>query len=332
MNVKELLDTDVEVAGGWLRDGFHWWLEELSQLMPQQLRFQRKPGAVAWTDLKRMEFRDAQGARLTGDAQPAHGAAVLSPDLYLLRRIELPAMRLADVRKLVDNELDRLTPFRKEDVWYDVRVGERNEVSGTQTVELGVLPRDTAERVETQLKDAGFKADALRAGHEPGAALDFLPAMRGRDQGTIRPYMVWLAVAALFLFNIAVMIVRDVNQLDGLREATASQAQIVDLARRLRGRIDVENTQRAQLLEARSQTAPLKRLADVTRALPAGAWVQTLTWDGRDLHLVGSADPGIDVSASLKRLTSRITSNAPAGTIAAGGRSAFDLTLHMGAP
>jgi hypothetical protein len=155
MNVKELLDTDVDVLGSWFREGLAWWREELSQLAPQRWRDRLRPraSATAWTDGLRLELRDANGARLTGTDKVRRVAVVLAPALYLIRKLELPVMRLGDVKKLVENELDRLTPFRREDVWYDVQIERRNDAVGTQAVEIGILPRETADTVKSLLHD-----------------------------------------------------------------------------------------------------------------------------------------------------------------------------------
>jgi hypothetical protein len=152
----------------------------------------------------------------------------------------------------------------------------------------------------------------------------------GAGGGLIQPRVLWIVVAALFVINLALFIVRDVHQLDNLRDMTVSQGSVVELARRLRERVDGEAEARTQLLAARARTAPLKLLVDVTRALPNNAWVQKLDWDGRVLHLAGYAPAGSDVPAALARfLSPHIKSNIAPGAGSTGANQPFDVSLEL---
>jgi general secretion pathway protein L len=327
MNFRELLDSDVGAIWGQVRQAFAWWVDEMSALAPEGFRSQlvNRRTFTAFTDGKTVDLRDQNGHKLVLALDKQQRVdAVLAPSLYLTRTIALPQMRVADLRKMVALELDRLTPFRTEDAYFDVQGGVRNEGAGTQAVEIGVVPRDTADGVMNLLRASGLEAISLRAG---GSRLDFLADIKTKGSGRfLKPTWLWAVVAFLFVLNAVVYTVRDINRLDELEAMTQSQASVVTLARRLREKVDAEATARTGLIEARAETSPLRVLDAVTRALPPNAWVQHLDWDGRALHARGYAPVGSDVRRSLARVFPKVTARLGEQSTAVNDMLPFDVT------
>ncbi|HEY1709341.1 MAG TPA: hypothetical protein VGG10_13825 [Rhizomicrobium sp.] len=313
MNIKELLNTDLETAGSWLRVGFHWWLDELRQIVPQrwQQSVQRRRQLVAEFDGARLRVHDEDPSDAARTPTKRKADIVLAPSQVLTRVLDLPLMRMADVIKMIQFELDRLTPFRESHAFFDVEVLQRDEESGTQTVRLGVLPKTNAENLQRVLADELIQPLSMRvSGPVPGSLgrLNFQPAVRaaqGRGQAGRRAQIFWIVAVALLLANLAFMIMRDSKQLNDLRDISASQSSVVTLARHLRASVDKEAAAREALMDRRAASSPLQMLNTVTVTLPHTAWIQRFSWDTKQLQLNGYGAKGQDIAAALVK-TSRL--------------------------
>jgi general secretion pathway protein L len=345
MNVKDLLNTDVEVARQWLRLGYHWWLDELLQLVPLRWkqRLVRKRSLIANTDGDHISVTTPNGDIVDLTTLPVSQRkldVVLSPSLVLTRIVDTPLMRIADVLKMVALEIDRLTPFAPGTAFFDAEIVHRNEAASTQKVRIGVLPRPTADRVMADLTKAGIVPLSLRvSGVVAGSTgeFDFLGSVRearGERSAASRARILWLIVAVLFVFNIAALVIRDVSQLQTLRDITVSQSNIVVLARRLREKVDIETASRTALVQRRAQTSPLRVLDEVTRALPLTAWIQRFEWDGARLHIAGYGPSTAAVMQALRKSPSLRRARSSTGMTEAKQGSAdsqepFDILIDV---
>ncbi len=348
MTLQELLNADMRSIGGFIRQGFAWWIDELAALLPPSWRglFSARPRLLAEPD-------PAGGWRFWKDGRPvsAEGARraartgvglILPPGAALTRQVQFPRLPLADVRRMVALDLDRLSPLRPELVFVDVEVVDRDAAAGRQTVLVGVLPREAAARQLEAARGDGLSPRALSVavaedGSEgaPGARFDFLPAVRraaGEATGGGPARYWWIAAGALLAINLGVLVGRDMLAVSKLQGAVAGQRGAVDAVQALRRRVEAENTQRRDLVARGTRNDPLRMLAALTAAVPAGAWVQHLEWNGQTLRVVGAKTPEVDMFAALRG--SPAFTNPRAGGAEAPARPGpgqpFDITADAG--
>jgi general secretion pathway protein L len=293
----------------------------------------------------------AGGWRYWRDGRPVAGAAVgraaavavvLPPGAALTREVQFPRLPLADVRRMVALDLDRLSPLRPDLVFVDVEVVDRDSAAGRQTVLVGVLPRETAARQLAAARDEGLSPKALRvaaaegpAGEGPVGRFDFLPAVRRaageKPTGRTARYW-WMAAGALLVVNLAVLVGRDILAVSRLRDEVAAQRGAVDAVLAVRRRVEGETTRRLDLVARGTRNEPLRMLAALTAAIPAGAWVQRLEWNGQTLHVVGAKGAEVDMFAALRGSPAFTNPRAaPAEAAArAGPGQPFDITADAG--
>ncbi len=206
----------------------------------------------------------------------------LSPRGSLRRSLSLPAAAADNLHQVLGFEMDRQTPFRAEQVYYDAHIVRGAADARTLNVDLLVLPR---ANMDGELARFGDRLPALGAvdvqGAEgPGtrAGFNLLPEERraGRDRR-----MLWLSIAAAALVAIllgAVMAQSVVNReeaLAALRQAAERSRlearSVGDLRRNL-----VDAVAAARFIdEARAQRPVIVDvLLDVTRRLPDEASLQ----------------------------------------------------------
>jgi Tfp pilus assembly protein PilN len=319
MTLQELLNSEVDLAslGAQARQGLAWWLDELTAMLPPAWRERVSSRPRTW-----IEPRPSGGWRVWKDGRPFEGPApgrgmgaltaqsriglLAPPDAVLLRDTPAPRMTAADVRRMLSLDIDRLSPLASDLVHYDMEILERGEGEGPQRVLLGIIPRDEAARLLDRARADGFTPVALAARAERDDVpprFDFLPQVlraEGQAPGDRTRLYLWAAVGALILANIAVVVGRDIIDVSRVRAAVEGQRPVVDAVLRLRRRVQAEETRRGDLLARGRRGDPLRMLNVLTQALPGGAWVQHLEWNGQSLRIVGFKRPDIDLAAAIR--------------------------------
>ncbi|HZZ90153.1 MAG TPA: hypothetical protein VFE13_17625 [Caulobacteraceae bacterium] len=308
MTLEEVLNLDVAAIGEGVGRGLRWWVDELAELAPVLRTGERASARPV------LEFSAGGGARLwrqgrcevVGDAAALRGAAVdvaLPAGVALDRRVTLPDLRLDDLVRLVANDIDRLTPFRAEQVYFalelEATAGERREAR------LAVVRRPDAEAALSKAQQIGAAPARLGVASDDGQVVfDFLPAIRAAGRGGRSdrgPLIWWSAVAACLALNVGLLIFKDSYDVASLKNLVDLQQPSVSLALKLRQRVEGEMAGRQALLARRAHEEPLRILDAVTRALPAPQSLQRLEWNGRSVRLVGFRDPHFDVLAPLQK-------------------------------
>jgi general secretion pathway protein L len=293
VNFKDLLNSDHEAIIQWLLHGFRWWVDELVGMAPPEWRDRllKRNFAVAELTDRGIVYRKQSGEPLA--AKPRGSVKLLMPaGEVLTREADLPIMPTSDLKRMVALDLDRLTPFRAEQVLFDTEVVSRDEERGRQQIVIGVVPRSAAAKAMEQARsndlEPAFIGVAPRSGQRLN--LNFLPALRETEGGTgarRRAVYWWAAAGLLLLFNLFMLNYRDASRTNQLREAVESQQSPVTVAMRLRDKVQKEAARRADLLKQQKQNAPLPVLDAVSQALPDGAWVERFEWNGKTVHLRG---------------------------------------------
>jgi general secretion pathway protein L len=311
MELKDILNADLGEVGQWIGRGFTWWVDELRSLVPVRLRegLSRQPRYEAEYDPSASIWRYWRDGRLVELAAAPRGSAarvglVLTEGAALSREIDYPLLPLGDLKRMIGLDVDRLTPFRADEVLTDVEVVRRDAGAGRQTASLGVLPKGSAVEALDRARSQGLEPIALRARTPDGEVrYDFLPAFLASEGASPsgRRLLYWqAAVVGLLLINILALVFRDVSDVNALDQAVQAQQATANIALRLRQNIERENARRQALLERRARTEPLRILSAVTKALPAGVFVQRLEWNGQSIRLAGMKSITFDVPAAIR--------------------------------
>jgi len=308
MNAKELLNMDMEQAVQLLLRAWRWWIDELMAMLPPEWRERvtRRSQNIAELRGNALVYRDEQNGQVL-QARPRGAIKALMPaDQVLIREMELPLLPMSDVKRMLALDIDRLTPFQPEQVFFDAAVVARDQEAGRQRITLGVALRASVESFLENLRAHSLEPAAIGVASRRGFSgqdFDFLAAMHeanGGDAAQRRSLYWWIGAAALLVVNLALLTYRDSNSLDQLRQTVETQQGPVGVALRTRERVDREAARRAALLQSKSQSAPLPVLDAVTQAMPQDAWVRRFEWNGRSVHVTGSRKTSTDIIARLE--------------------------------
>jgi Tfp pilus assembly protein PilN len=311
VTLQELLNTDMDMASlsALARQGLAWWVDELSTMLPAAWRERLSSRPRTW-----IEPRDQGGWRTWRDGR-VHEASppprdvkigLLAPRGAVLERdLTIPRMPAADVRRMLTLDIDRLSPLAPDLIHFDLEIIDRDWEDGKQNVRLGILRRAEAERLLALARQDGFAPTALGtlSDRQGVTHFDFLPqtvaALGETRSGGTRLYA-WLAAVALIVLNLGILVGRDMIAVDRQSQAVEGQQPVVDAVQRLRRRVETEDAARRGLLARGRRGDPLRMLNALTQAIPPGAWVQHLEWNGQSLRVVGFRRQDIDMAAAIR--------------------------------
>jgi general secretion pathway protein L len=330
VNFKDLLNTDHEAIFQWLLHAFRWWVDELLGMVPTewQDRFLKRSSIIAEFGDTGVVYRDEQSGKVLPERPRGSVKVVMPAEQVLLRQIDLPILPASDLKRVVALDLDRLTPFRADQVLFDTEVVSRDDERGRQQVMVGVIPRTSASRTLELSRANNIDPAAIGVVTASGvpSTLDFLPALRDAEGGSVgrrRASYFWIAAGVLLAFNLFMLTYRDAIATSQLREAVESQQSPVTVAMRLRDQVQKEATRRAALLRLQKQNAPLPVLDAVSQALPDGTWVEHYEWNGRTVQLRGFRKDTPDLLAKIESSpllrNARSLSSDPHGAMATTG-------------
>lgn len=290
---------------------WRWWTGEISRLVPERfgglaggsrapmvtlendtialvesrgsalVELTRTPLASLDVEGRRLALRNALAG--AGESQ-MRVRLVLARGDSLVRRVSLPLATEENLAQVLAFEMDRLSPFRAEDVYFGYRVAGRDAALGKVHVDLGVARRALVDERVGQLRDWGASVqgvvladDATRS----ATPIDLLPeAQRGeRDGGGARRVQFALGVAVLALLGFALAFPlwqkreAAITMMPVLAKARGEAEGTDALAKELERSVSDYNF----LLSKKHATQPvLAFVEELSRLLPDTTWVQQL--------------------------------------------------------
>lgn len=310
-----------------------WWLGELGAMVPPVLRRRLRPEPRAAV----LELGPA-GARLrevVGGADRVVAALGAGPeggpdgsdapdalkerlrryraqgwmvglqidDERLLRdEILLPAAASENLREVVAFQIDRLSPFARDEVAFDCRLVDGAAPSGQVRVELIVLPLPALNEALGRARALGVEPDFTSyAGDSIRRERRFNLAAGAETRRARRaPWALNAALSALALVLAATALYLPIERdrriaaaLEARLEVARANAKVGD---RLRAEVDERVSGVTALIGAKRTTPSATRLInDLSALLPDSVWLSQLRLNGSKVQIVGYAPSAGDV-------------------------------------
>ena len=335
---------------------WRWWSAEIAALLPERLAVlggasrvpllafeadevalvepRAVPGETRVNLAALEETRRAAALRaLLERAGENRGRArlLLGRDEALVRRVTLPAATEENLPQVLAFEMDRLTPFRAEDVYFDHRIVARDAAGAQVTVQIAVARRETVDALVQRMRTLGVSLQgiAVRDDIDHGAqALDLLPPeQRGaRASGQERMIQRALAAAVLALFVLVLLFPvwqkrEMIIALHPILATEKGEAEATDsVARELEKQATDYN-----FLQSRKHGAypALALLEEVSRLLPDNTWVQQFevktNGKTREVLITGETASSSKLIELLEQ-SSVLQNAAPRGTVTRGSQ------------
>ncbi|MCF4164785.1 PilN domain-containing protein [Zavarzinia compransoris] len=332
MKFRDLMQMDMATLGRQLSRGLSWWIGELRGMLPARWRGPSGPRAFLTLEAGRLVLHRPSPAGWTRIEAPTRKAAAgavfaVPPESVLVGEFDYPVPSPADLARMIELDLDRLTPFRPADVVFDVMVdtGGGGLARGVmRRITLALMRRDDLDALKAQLATHRVAPAAIALVSAEGRArFDFQKAAGGTSATGRWRTRLWLLVGLLVALNIGIAVVRDRTALDRLRDQVEGQRPLAQRIAALRRGVTAEDERRAAFVALKQGPGALDLLQRLTVALPDGVWLESLDWQGRDIRIAGHAPAGTDVAALVAAAGLEVA--APA----AWDGERFDLTARL---
>lgn len=207
----------------------------------------------------------------------------LPAGIMLSRVVSLPLAAAQDLTTVMAFEMDRLTPFSADQVFWSVSDIETHPAQAKVTFRLLIVLRRQVDGVLAFLAERGMTPRWI----EGEGGLIPLDAARGKFSllRSAKP-LHWLCLALTLLCLTTPLLsqelaIRRVERLIQTHEAAGRQGEA------LLRRIAIANASRRAIAQARAAGEVLQVLARLTEALPDGTWLDDLALRDGDLTMDG---------------------------------------------
>lgn len=231
---------------------------------------------------------------------------LLPPEMVLRRQVSLPLAAEKELGQALRFDLDRQTPFRSEDVYYDYRVLNRRVDAGLIDVELVVAPREGVDEIIEELRQTGLPLHRVALDENgrtvplaSGPGFNLLPR-EARDRRInrrmrINALLAMLAVALLLVVMWQSVSVREAK-LETLTEATDEARREAQLVKNMDNEYQDAMRAASFLAREKGQRAPvIDIMAEVTRVVPEDTYLSRLVVEECEISMQG-------LSAGAQRL------------------------------
>jgi len=314
-----------------------WWGRELASFLPaswraalaersdavllgtqaRELVLWRQSGDAS-TELGRIsldEAAEAQNAafvRLRGqlDDPDLRRFYCIDPKRTLRRSISLPTAAEDNLRQVLAFEMDRQTPFKADQVYFDYSVGERSAGERNLQIELTVVPRTQLDTELAALAASGATLDGVDCWRDaPGTVrkgLNLLPAERRLKRKNLRLRLNLALAGAALVLLVTAMLLALANRESALaamqadvQKAGNDAKQVTQLRKTLQDTVDGAN-----FLSRKKRETPLMvdLLVDLTTRLPDDTYLERINVDEKNkIEMQGLSDDASKLIGLLQK-------------------------------
>ncbi|MFL7963370.1 type II secretion system protein GspL [Pseudomonas kielensis] len=260
---------------------FTWWSSELLACVPSTWRHrlsERNVSPIIHWPLQTPLDHEADSAV----------ALLLAADQVLLCQLQLPSQSAHDLRSVLAFELDKYTPFKVDQIYFDAW-SQASENQALLQISLVLVERNRLDAAVQSVEAQGLQVVSVDAMSEAGRpyGIDLLPR-RHRDIRATRlrhiKYALSVGIGLLVLLLMMTRVGNREKELIEMREQVVSlrtRAMEVDRMRKqLQERTEIE---KALVLQDKQKQTSVAFLNELTNCVPTDTWLEQL-----EMHLDGS--------------------------------------------
>jgi general secretion pathway protein L len=308
------LDTQINLD---IAKFLHWWGEELAFLVPEWLQklLGRKRSSLVLTkagegleaiytddagerhlgDFTLDEAGNGKRERLFAEIPVLNDAEVvlrLLPEQSLRKIVKLPAAAQENLQQVIAFEMDRLTPFKADQVYFGVRVVEKLPETRQIRVELVLTPKQTLDPLLDELVACGWRPDRVDVRSiAAGVGQDLLPEKFRPRKNKLPQVLTAISAAAFGSFLLAVLLLPILADRALIRELEQNVKIVGKTAKEVEAlRDDVQKLERESgFLAERKRTEPamVDMLNELSRVIPDQTSLYGLQYRDRKVVIQG---------------------------------------------
>lgn len=300
---------------------FQWWKSELLGCLPQAwrerlvapalqvvierhdeglvLRRQRGESVLGELPLTDPDAQTGAAQRFIADeTAPAEQVLFRLPSARVLRRrITLPAAAEENLLQILAFEMDRQTPFKADQVYFDQRIVKRDLRQAQIVVELAAVPRALLDGELEQVRRYKLNLDGVDAPHErkPGALAGFnlLPTGQRVQRVDRQKRINWILAAAMIALLFTAMSQHLQSRraaLEALREEVNADEAAAAEVRALEAKVRDAIVGAGFLTDKKcSMPQVINVMLELTERLPDDTWLERLSFVSKQVQIQGQS-------------------------------------------
>ncbi|GJL80537.1 MAG: hypothetical protein DHS20C01_01710 [marine bacterium B5-7] len=346
---------------------YRWWLSELIGCLPDSIRLwllgnqerlliTRDNGTwLCWRVTNQESillgrsdsgniFADIKSHKKSFKRRPLPVYFGIDASLILSCDFQIPGSAVRWIKRIAVNELDRLTPWTVDEVWFDVKVTESNashDASVPRDAQLVAAPIKSLSDHVKQLNESGLILDGvdvvcMKQDQLVASEYNLLDPLLRRKRRPLRA-LINLALFLAVLVSLAVDISLTQHRLELHRDLLSKQATSLTEAAQATADLSSNlNTavKAAKFLVARKNTEPkvIDLLKQITLLIDDDTWLYRLDYESGIVRIHGESSqasrlvPHLDQAQTIKdvRFISPVVRNPRSG----GERFSLEFTME----
>ena len=225
----------------------------------------------------------------------------LHNDHALSFETSLPGQAEEDLKQVLAYQLDRLTPFNSDQVYYDAIIQTRDEASGRLAIKLVILPKSEVEDLLAGIeRQTETEVGRLALAASPGS-FNLLNKKSPRRKPNRN-------VGLLAVLCCALLIAPVVPVLKARSIVVDQYEQLGSLKSRVRDLVVVRNDIQSSLaalsyVVGRRQQSPsaVELLEEISRLVPDNSYLRQMTISGDKLEILGEGNGVVELIEKLEK-------------------------------
>ncbi len=302
----------------WVGRFFDWWKGELLEMVPSFLKqamhpsdslllllYRNESAGLLWHNNghwntlgeSQAESRPEEIAGLLRSVEPGkHKIALRLPaSAGLRRRVVLPLAAEQELQQVLMFQLDSLSPYPPNELYFSERIVERDFERGKLLVDLLMAPRQTVDQAVRQTEKWGLRPDMVDFVEDDELSLpqiNLLPhPLSNQKPRSVLTRAIWilLLVNVLLLAGLATAHLQGKARLEEDLQTRVETARLkADTALKLREKVSKLKEQSSFLQNKKKQIVPaVTVLNELTELLPDGTWLERLVFKQAKVDLFG---------------------------------------------
>jgi general secretion pathway protein L len=243
-----------------------------------------------------IDLTSHQNGKVIREPSATERILCLPQSLVLEKNIAFPMATEENLREVLSYEMDRLTPFSAEQVYYDYIILSRDKKKNTIELKLFVVPRDRVSPLINKLQSTGFQPHVVTVKNlETGGyfPMNLLPSeKRAKRMNALRVVNLSLGVVVILLFIASVIFpiwikTQSIKVLEPEIEAYTEKAAETT---KLREQVAIAKEEALFLGEKKSKTIlTLEVLDELTQIIPDDTWISQLEIEKNIVNIHGES-------------------------------------------
>jgi general secretion pathway protein L len=307
-----------------INDFFRWWRSELAFLVPDPLKqiFNENKGKIIVepeANSVRVYFvlgnhKQELGVFELNEIGKAEYLALLEKETRLEKSdlvirlsdqdaiekiLLLPAAAEDNLEQVISYELDKITPFHPEQVYFAVSVLDEEAQSDQIKVQLVLTPREKLDAICKELKGWGLVPAIADFANHPNdfeherETYNLLPAWARAQENVFAQAINYGVIGLLLILLAAVLIIpvwKEATAVEQLNEQIKDVAQDAAEVEELRNEIEQLQDKTARLLEKKTNAASMLEMLEVlSKLIPDDTWLKHLRFSKGKLQIQGQS-------------------------------------------